>query len=111
MEIRDNDRIFVSSSSMSGSVNLAWAVADSGIFSRADEPSYDGELLIHEKEGLATIKLWDGDGDRDEYEPYVVVIDPQRRSGSYLTIYLTEDQPPNPDAPIVWASARAEATA
>lgn len=102
-----NDRIFVSTSSMQHSVNIAWAAASSGIFSRDEQPDYDGELLVHEEEGLATMKWWDGD------EPFVLVVDPKRKNGAYVTVYSSEDQPPAPDATVVWSSAseRAEAQA
>lgn len=92
-----NDRIFVSTSFMEGSAEVAWAAASSGILSPNDRDEFSGELLIH-MDGQANIKWWDGDN------PYVLVIDPERRNGSYVTVYASEDQPPDESAEIVWSS-------
>ena len=96
----NNDRIFVSTSYMNGSAEVAWAAAASGIFSRNDQAGdVDGELFIH-MDGRATIKWSEGDDERC----FVLVIDPQRKNGSYVTVYETEDQPPDENAAVVWQS-------
>lgn len=95
----DNDRIFVNTSYMHESAQVAWAGAHGGIFSRNERPDYDGELMVM-LDGRACMKWWNGDG--DEARSFVLVVDPQEHSGSYVTIYETEDQPPDDDAPVVW---------
>src|SRR3954469_7511322 len=96
----ENDRIFVNASYMADSVEIHWAAAHDGITSRGDEPDYDGEILVH-MDGAATIKWWEGEGDAAEC--FVLVVDPQRKSGSYVTVYETEDQPPAPGDKIAWS--------
>lgn len=98
---RENDRIFVSTSYMADSAAVSWAGASEGITSRRDEPSWDGELLIF-LDGRATMKFWDGD------VPYVVLVDPARKNGSYVTVCETEDQPPSDNAEIAWRSGEGE---
>lgn len=98
--MKDNDRIFVSTSYMAGSAEVTWAAASGGIFARDDEiGNVDGEMLVH-MDGRATMKWWDGD------EPFVLVIDPRRTMGAYVSIYASEDQPPSEDAHLLWSSAR-----
>lgn len=92
----ENDRIFVNTSSMKDSVVVMWAAAAEGITSRGDRPDFDGEIMIF-MDGTATIKWWDCE------DPFVLVLDPQRRNGAYVTVYEAEDQPPAEDARIAWS--------
>lgn len=110
MSDHPNDRIFVSTSSMADSVAVAWAAASSGILSPGDRDRFTGELLVH-MDGRATIKWWEVD-DADHHDtPFVLVIDPARRNGSYMSIYVTEDQPPAEDLEPVWRSTVEEVPA
>lgn len=99
----NNDRIFVSTSYMDGSAAVVWAAASSGILSPDEEDNFSGEFTIH-MDGRATIKWWEHKHERSDGTPYVLVIDPERRNGSYITVYVTEDEPPDSDAEVAWKS-------